>query len=237
MSNTPGQNDRPSVNFDGATAASTQGANTQAGASNTTEAPAAAVPVEQQSSLRKEVHEREKERFGGVKIGSAFFGWLTATGTAVLLTALVAALGAVVGLGSADSATDAANEATQNAETVGLWGAISLIIIMLVSYYCGGYVAGRMARFDGAKQGVAVWLWAIVIAIVVAILAGIAGTQFNILANLNGFPRIPINEGNLAAGSIITAILVALASLIGAILGGVAGMRFHRKVDRAGLGR
>lgn len=237
MSTTPGRNDRPSVNFDGATAASAQGANTQSSDSSTTEAPAAAVPVEQQSSLRKEVHEREKERFGGVKIGSAFFGWLTATGTAVLLTALVAALGAAVGLGSAGSAADAADEATQNAETVGLWGAISLIIIMLVSYYCGGYVAGRMARFDGAKQGVAVWLWAIVIAIVVAILAGIAGTQFNILADLNGFPRIPINEGDLAAGSIITAILVALAGLVGAILGGVAGMRFHRKVDRAGLGR
>jgi hypothetical protein len=30
---------------------------------------------------------------------------------------------------------------------------------------------------------------------------------------------------------------VALASLGGALLGGVAGMRFHRKVDRAGLGR
>lgn len=235
MSNNSGRNDRSTGNTDGATAASAQGANT--GNTRSTSAPAAAVPVEKQSSLRQEVHEREKERFGGVKIGSAFFGWLTATGTAVLLTALVAALGAVVGLGAVGDATTAANEATQNAETVGLWGAISLIIIMLISYYCGGYVAGRMARFDGAKQGVAVWLWAIVIAIVVAILAGIAGSQFNILGNLNGFPRIPINEGDLATGSIVTAVLVALAALVGAILGGVAGMRFHRKVDRAGLGR
>ncbi len=235
MSNISGRNDRSTGNPDGATAASAQGANTDN--TRSTSAPAAAVPVEKQSSLRQEVHEREKERFGGVKIGSAFFGWLTATGTAVLLTALVAALGAVVGLGAAGDATTAANEATRNAETVSLWGAISLIVIMLIAYYCGGYVAGRMARFDGAKQGVAVWLWAIVIAIVVAILAGIAGSQFNILGNLNGFPRIPINEGDLATGSIVTAVLVALAALVGAILGGVAGMRFHRKVDRAGLGR
>ncbi|MCU1443056.1 MAG: hypothetical protein JWQ59_1206 [Cryobacterium sp.] len=197
----------------------------------------AAVPVEKQASLREDVLKREKERFGGVKVGSAFFGWLTATGTAVLLTALVAAAGAAVGLGASGSVDEAANAASQNAETVGLWGAISLIVIMLIAYYCGGYVAGRMARFDGAKQGVAVWLWAVVIAIVVAIVVAIAGSQFNILANLNGFPRIPIDEGNLTAGSIITAILVALAGLIGAILGGVAGMRYHRKVDRAGLGR
>jgi hypothetical protein len=231
MSNTTGPQDRYTTNPDGATAASAPAGNARGNS-----APAA-VPVDKQASLRQEVHEREKERFGGVKIGSAFFGWLTATGSAVLLTALVAALGAVVGLGAPGDAGQAAEDAARNAETVGLWGAISLIIIMLIAYYCGGYVAGRMARFDGAKQGVAVWLWAIVIAIVVAILAGIAGSQFNILANLNGFPRIPINEGSLAAGSIVTAVLVALASLIGAILGGVAGMRYHRKVDRVGLGR
>jgi len=36
---------------------------------------------------RNAVVQREKEQFGGIKWGSAFFGWLTATGTAVLLTA------------------------------------------------------------------------------------------------------------------------------------------------------
>ena len=40
---------------------------------------------------REAVVAREKEEYGGVKVGSAFFGWLTATGTAVLLTALAAA--------------------------------------------------------------------------------------------------------------------------------------------------
>ena len=37
---------------------------------------------------RRDVVGREREEHGGVKIGSAFFGWLTATGMAVLLTAL-----------------------------------------------------------------------------------------------------------------------------------------------------
>jgi hypothetical protein len=41
------------------------------------------------------VVERQRERYGGVKVGAAFFGWLTAMGTAVLLTALLAAAGAV----------------------------------------------------------------------------------------------------------------------------------------------
>src|ERR671932_1436636 len=46
---------------------------------------------------RHSVVSREKERYGGVKIGSAFFGWLTATGTAVILTALLTAAGAAGG--------------------------------------------------------------------------------------------------------------------------------------------
>jgi hypothetical protein len=188
------------------------------------------------ASDRHAVIQREKDQFGGIKFGSAFFGWLTATGMAVILTALLAGLGAAVGLGTNADPNRVAEDASRNAETVGLVGAIVLIVILFVAYYCGGYVAGRMARFNGAKQGLAVWLWAIVIAIIFAIIGGIAGANLNVLANLNSFPRIPINEGNLTAGSIITAIILVAAALAGAILGGIAGMRFHRKVDRAGLG-
>ena len=181
---------------------------------------------------RETVVAREKEQFGGIKVGSAFFGWLAATGTAVLLTALVAAAGTAVGLATNIDVNEAVNSGN---ETVGLVGVISLLVILFVAYYCGGYVAGRMARFNGAKQGFMVWVWAIIAAVVVAILGLVAGQQFNILANLNSFPRIPVNEGQLNTMSIIAAVVIALVALIGAVLGGLAGMRFHRKVDRAGF--
>ena len=182
---------------------------------------------------------RQRDRFGGVKPGSAFFGWLTATGTAVLLTALAAAAGSAVALatGHTVSTTQQATTAVAtNASTVGIAGGITLLVILLLAYFCGGYVAGRMARFDGAKQGVAVWVWAIVIAAVLAIVAAVAGSKYNVLSQLNSFPRIPIHEGHLTAGSILAAVIFAVAALVGAVLGGVAGMRFHRKVDRAGIG-
>ncbi len=179
---------------------------------------------------------REKEQFGGIKAGSAFFGWLTATGMAVLLTALVAAAGTAVGLASDTDVNEAVNQAAQNSGTVSLVGIIVLLVILFLSYYCGGYVAGRMARFNGMKQGLMVWIWALIVAVLVSLLGLIAGQQFNVLANLNSFPRIPINEGTLTAGSIIAAIVLVVVALVGAILGGLAGMRFHRKVDRAGLG-
>ncbi|WP_174776214.1 MULTISPECIES: hypothetical protein [unclassified Cryobacterium] len=189
------------------------------------------------NTIREDVVAKQKEQFGGMRFGTAFFGWLTATGAAVLLTALVVGAGAAVGLGTQADPEQAAGAATENAATVGLIGAIALGVVVFVAYFCGGYVAGRMARFSGAKQGIAVWLWALIVAVVLAVVGAIAGSQFNVLANLNSFPRIPINEGDLALGSIITAIAIAVVSLGGAILGGLAGMRYHRKVDKAGLGR
>jgi len=185
---------------------------------------------------RKTVVDREKAEHGGIKFGSAFFGWLTATGMAVLLTALLSAAGTAIGVATTSDVGQAATAVTSNKTTVGIVGAIALLVIVLVAYYCGGYVAGRMARFDGAKQGVAVWLWAVLIAVVVAVLGLIAGDKYDVLAKLNSFPRIPVHEGDLTTGGIIALIVVALAALVGAVLGGLAGMRFHRKVDRAGLG-
>lgn len=177
---------------------------------------------------------RQKEKYGGIKAGSAFFGWLTATGTAVLLTALAAAAGAVIGVATHTDVTALTHAANQNPQTMGMVGIIVLLIIVFIAYYCGGYVAGRMARFNGMKQGLVVWLWAVLIAIIVAILTGVAGSKFNILAQLNSFPRIPLNEGTLSTASIIAVLTAAAAALIGALLGGLAGMHFHRKVDRTG---
>jgi hypothetical protein len=175
---------------------------------------------------------QQKRRFGGMKFGAAFFGWLSATGMSVLLTALLTAAGA--GLGIATQ-TDPGEVAGQAAQGVGIVGAVAVALILFVSYYCGGYVAGRMARFSGARQGLAVWLWAIVMAIVSAILVVVAGSQFNILSSLNSFPRIPVDEGTLSVGGIIVLVVAAIITLVGAILGGIAGMRYHRKIDRASL--
>jgi hypothetical protein len=185
-------------------------------------------------NVRKEVVAREKEAYGGVKIGAAFFGWLTAMGMAVLLTALVAGTGTALSLGA--GITDPNDVDPEAATPITIVGIILVLLIVLIAYYCGGYVAGRMARFSGAKQGIAVWLWALLIAIVVAVIGGVLGAQFNVLSQLNAFPRIPVNEGDLGVAGVLSAVVFALASLGGAILGGVIGVRYHRKVDKAGLG-
>lgn len=182
---------------------------------------------------RQTVAAREKEHFGGMSFGSGFFGWLTATGMAVLLITIVAAAGVALGVTSNDVVQDSQTD-SGSAQTVGLVGAILLLVILLVAYYCGGYVAGRMARFSGAKQGLAVWLWALVTTAVIAAVGAVAGSQYNVLAQLN-LPRIPVDEGTVTTAGLIAIGAAVLVALIGAILGGIVGTRFHRKVDAVGF--
>ncbi len=206
-----------------------------------TDAPAEPPRVEPRTIMappdRATMVARQKERFGGVKLGSAFFGWLTATGMAVILLALLAAAGIAFGVATdtaVDEATRQADNATGTAQTVGLIGAITLLLILFLAYYCGGYVAGRMARFNGLRQGLAVWLWGLLMVLAIAAIAAVAGSQYDVLARLN-LPRLPVNEGQVTAVGAIVIGAALLAALVGAMLGGLAGMRFHRKVDDAGL--
>lgn len=192
--------------------------------------------VDERRSLREDVVQREEERFGGIKFGSAFLGWLTAMGALLLLTAVVAAVGAALGLVAPESMEDAAEAANQNMGAATIIGAIAIAIVLFLAYFAGGYVAGRMARFGGAKQGLAVWLWAVVFAVIVAILTAVAGSQWDILGNVDGFPRIPVTPETATTTGILTALGAAVITLVAAILGGMAGMRYHRRVDRVGLG-
>lgn len=184
---------------------------------------------------RQIVQARQEEAYGGMKIGAAFFGWLTAVGTTVLLAALVAAAGSAIGFATDTTVEDAAADAGSNAQTVGIGSAIVLLLVLFVAYFAGGYVAGRMARFDGMKQGLAVWLWAVLVAVVVTVLGLIAGDRFNVLSQLDALPPIPVNAEEATTTGIVALIAVAVITLVGAILGGLTGMRYHRNVDKAGL--
>lgn len=174
---------------------------------------------------------RERSQFGGIKVGSAFFGWITAMGITVLLTALLTAFGAGVGLATDTDLGTAADNVASNPDATAWVSAVVLVLVLLLAYFCGGYVAGRMARFSGMRQGMAVWLWAIIAAIVVAALSVFANVKFDAFGQLNGVPQLPMDGAMTTLGWIALAIAV-IVPLLGAILGGQAGMHYHRRVDR-----
>lgn len=174
--------------------------------------------------------ERQRDAYGGFNVGAAFFGWLVAVGVAVLLTALLSAAGAAIGL------TDITDGEVANAETLSVVGAILLVLVGAISYFAGGYVAGRMSRFDGGRQGLGVWLMAIAFTIALALIGVIAGSEYNVFGSLD-LPRIPIDEGDLTTGGLITLLVIAVVTALAAIGGGKAGERYHRRVDAVGLHR
>jgi hypothetical protein len=178
----------------------------------------------------REVRSRQREEFGGINWGAAFFGWLVAVGVAVLLTGLLAAAGAAIGL--TETTSDAADSASP--ETLSLAGAIALLAVLAIAYYCGGYVAGRMSRFDGARQGIGTWLIGLLITLALAVLAVAAGSEYNVVERAN-LPRLPVGPETLTTGGVVASLAILAGTLLFAALGGVAGSRYHHKVDRAGF--
>src|SRR3954464_9386986 len=87
----------------------------------------------------------QRVRFGGLKWGAAFFGWLSANGLAVILIALLSAAGFALGLARG---VDTADEAVDQVDTVGLGSAIAVLVALFLAYLAGGYVAGRVARSE-----------------------------------------------------------------------------------------
>ena len=173
---------------------------------------------------------RQRQEYGGINWGAAFFGWLVAVGLGSLLVAIIAAAGAAVGLTENVSETDA----TSNAETIGLGGAIALRVVLMIANYSGGYVAGRMSRFDGARQGFGAWLFGIAVTIVLALAAVVLGSEYNVLDQLT-LPALPVGDETLTTGGAIALAAVVLGTLLAAVGGGKAGERYHHKVDRAGF--
>lgn len=177
-----------------------------------------------------EAYDRDEVRHdahGGFKWGAAFFGWLVAVALTILLVGIVGAVLAAVG--SSMNISQASAEA--KAGTIGIASGVVLLVVLMIAYFAGGYVAGRMARFDGARQGLGVWILGIVVTILVAVIGGVFGSQYNIFERVN-LPSIPVPADALTWGGVIAAVIILLGTLAAAIGGGKAGQRYHSKIDR-----
>jgi hypothetical protein len=190
--------------------------------------PERAAPVMGTDALET-MRARQRDRFGGIQWGSDFFGWLCAIGLASLLTAILVGAGVALGVSTTDATDAAANSDT--AQTIGLGGGIALLAVLAIAWFCGGYVAGRMARFDGARQGIGVWVWTILAAVIVAALAAIGGSEYDIFQRLN-LPRIAVGDSTLTAGGAIAGAAAIVVTLLSAVIGGKVGERYHKRVDR-----
>ena len=187
----------------------------------------ATTPQRRAGEREDRLEQARRDEFGGINWGAAFFGWLVAIAMTILLTGIFGAIATAIG-----AETDFSQyQAERSAGTIGIVTAIALLVILMIGYFAGGYVAGRMSRFDGGRQGVAVWVIGLVITIIVAVLGVIFGDQYDIFARVN-LPSLPIPTDDATIGGLITLAAVIIATLLAAFLGGKTGQRYHRKVDR-----
>jgi hypothetical protein len=172
---------------------------------------------------------RQKERYGGLKVGSAFFGWVTATGTAAVLIALASLAGAAAGLFDPPAPGTVPRHEVITATRV-LEAAV-IAVVLFIAFLGGGYVAGRMARFSGALQGFGVWLWAVAVSVALVVMIG--GGRLNVPTVAAAGPGVAGADAGLTVSVVVAVVIIAAVSLAGAVCGGRFGMRFHRRVDRA----
>ena len=168
---------------------------------------------------------RGRQRFGRrIQWETAFFGLLAAVGLAALLVAML--LGGLVAAGVTDFRDDAATF-FDHLTTAG--GGVFIAIIAL-SYLTGGYVAARMARFDGWRQGLGIWLLSLLMVAAVGIAGWIGGGTLDPTESIS-LPSNPIDAGPLSHSGWAIVAVVAAISLVAAVAGGILGERFHRAVD------
>ena len=118
-------------------------------------------------------------------------------------------------------------------------GLALLGVLIFLTYFFGGYVAGRLARFDGGRNGAMVLLWTgvtvLVLALINAVLSGflpegISEDIDNLIQNLL-FSTIGGLSGLGIAGVLIF-VGALLVALLGGFLGGRLGSRYHAEIDR-----
>ena len=178
----------------------------------------------------EEREDRLRDMYGGVDWLASFLGFVFAALVAVLFS-LVAGLvlapwGFSLNLGGEIGAAV-------------ITGLVLVALLIFLTYFFGGYVAGRLARFDGGRNGAMLLLWTLAAALLAALVGGIFSSFLP--ASISGNVRDFIQNnalstiGNLAQlglVGILVAIGAVLVALLGGFLGGRLGSRYHSEIDR-----
>ena len=160
------------------------------------------------------------DRFGGVDIPASLVGMLTALSTTLILAGLV---GAAVGAVGYQTGLE------EDAQDLSTWSMIGGVAVLFVAYLIGGWAAGRMARYDGARNGFATGVWTIVLAGILAGLGAWVGSEYDIFRNVD-LPQWFTTDA-FTTTAIISGVAAILAMFIGGVLGGLWGERYHRHAD------
>jgi hypothetical protein len=178
----------------------------------------------------EEREDRLRDMYGGVDWLASFLGFVFALVAGALFSAVAGLVLAPLGLSLGFEQGELGAAA--------ITGLVLVAILVFLTYFFGGYVAGRLARFDGGRNGAMLLLWTgvavLVLALISALLIGFlpeeiaSGIEFiqdGVLSTVGGLSGL----GVIGIVILVGAILVAL---LGGFLGGRLGSRYHAEIDR-----
>lgn len=160
--------------------------------------------------------------YSKISLGSVLAGVLVAYGAFAILAAIVGGILSAVGV---DTQSLSTNDWREYGIVTGAAAAASLFL----SYLFGGYVAGRMARRAGAMNGALVFLFGILLVAGVAAAIGSQADGDAVLSNLRSM-GVPTSGDEYAAIGTFAGLGAIVAMLLGSILGGISGERWHGKL-------
>ena len=178
----------------------------------------------------EEREERLRDIYGGTDWLASFVGFVLALVAGAVL-ALIPAL-VLIPLGFSVDLSGG------NLGTAAVTGLIIVGVVLFLMYFFGGYVAGRLARFDGGLNGAMLIVWTVIAGVLLLLAGGIfsgflpSGVAERIQDAIQGSILPSVNnlvaQGAVGIGILIAAVLVAL---LGAFVGGRVGGRYHRDID------
>ncbi len=178
----------------------------------------------------EEREERLRDIYGGIDWLASFLGFVFALVAGIVLSGIaglvLVPLGFSLNLGSGTLGPAA------------ITGLVVIGVALFLTYFFGGYVSGRLARFDGGLNGIMLVLWTLVAGLLIVLAGGILSSflpasfaeqlrsvvQGSVLPAFNNLVGI----GAIGIGILIGAFLLAL---LGAFLGGRTGGRYHTDID------
>ena len=158
---------------------------------------------------------------GKISLGSVLAGTLVAYGAFAVLLAIAAAVAKAVGID-----TDFSDNEWRRLGAVG--GGVVAGVLFL-SYWYGGYVAGRMSRRAGTINGFLVFVLGVVLAVGVAGVVNLFTDGDDITRELRGI-GVPTTADEWRNIGTVAGIGSIAGMFLGALLGGAMGERWHGKL-------
>ena len=173
--------------------------------------------------------DRLRDMYGGVDWLASFLGFVFALLAGAIFSAVATVV--IAPLGFSLNLTDPLGAAV-------ITGLVLLGVLIFLTYFFGGYVAGRLARFDGGRNGAMLLVWTFLTGLLLLLAAGVFSGFLpgGAASAIGGFmDAISSALGSLSQAGIVGIVVVVAAfliALLGGLLGGRLGSRYHAEIDR-----